>query len=144
MDRVCCKSESKILEQHTTTYRFYSEMGGRGRLPVKGGFDVTSAHQFISHQGNQQRCTPFSDPLINSHSGALQIWRLAQSLAGAAGGWGCCGQAGRRLWLRSMIKGRAVKAFDCVDHNKLQKILQEMGIPDHLSCLLRNLSGSNS
>ena len=31
------------------------------------------------------------------------------------------------------------KAFDCVDHNKLQKILQEMGIPDHLTCLLRNL-----
>ena len=31
------------------------------------------------------------------------------------------------------------KAFDCVDHNKLQKILKEMGIPDHLTCLLRNL-----
>ena len=31
------------------------------------------------------------------------------------------------------------KAFDCVDHNKLWKILQEMGIPDHLACLLRNL-----
>ena len=32
-----------------------------------------------------------------------------------------------------------VKAFDCVHHNKLWKILKEMGIPDHLSCLLRNL-----
>ena len=32
-----------------------------------------------------------------------------------------------------------IKAFDCVDHNKLWKILQEMGIPDHLTCLLRNL-----
>ena len=31
------------------------------------------------------------------------------------------------------------KAFDCVDHNKLEKILKEMGIPDHLTCLLRNL-----
>ena len=30
-------------------------------------------------------------------------------------------------------------AFDCVDHNKLWKILREMGIPDHLTCLLRNL-----
>ena len=29
--------------------------------------------------------------------------------------------------------------FDCVDHNKLWKILREMGIPDHLTCLLRNL-----
>ena len=32
-----------------------------------------------------------------------------------------------------------VKAFDCVDHNKLWKILREMGIPDHLTFLLRNL-----
>ena len=31
------------------------------------------------------------------------------------------------------------KAFDYVDHNKLWKIVQEMGIPDHLTCLLRNL-----
>ena len=40
------------------------------------------------------------------------------------------------------------KAFNCVDHNKLWKILKEMGIPDHLTCLLRNLYacwwGSNS
>ena len=31
------------------------------------------------------------------------------------------------------------KTFDCVDHKKLGKILQEIGIPDHLTCLLRNL-----
>ena len=31
------------------------------------------------------------------------------------------------------------KAFDCMDRNKLRKILEEMGIPDHLTCLLRNL-----
>ena len=34
------------------------------------------------------------------------------------------------------------KAFVCVDHNKLWKILKEMGIPDHLTCLLRNLYAS--
>ena len=33
------------------------------------------------------------------------------------------------------------KAFDCVDHNKLWKIIKKMGIPDHLTCLLRNLYG---
>ena len=33
----------------------------------------------------------------------------------------------------------STKAFDCVDHNKLWKILKEMRIPDHLTCLLRNL-----
>ena len=38
-----------------------------------------------------------------------------------------------------MIKGRTVKAFDCVDHNKLQKILKEMGKSYHLTYLLRNL-----
>ena len=35
-----------------------------------------------------------------------------------------------------------VKAFDCMDHNKLWKILKETGIPDHLTCLLRNLCAS--
>ena len=35
------------------------------------------------------------------------------------------------------------KAFDCVAHNKLWKILKEMGIPDHLACLLRNLYAGN-
>ena len=34
------------------------------------------------------------------------------------------------------------KAFDCVDHNQLWKILKEMGIPDHLTCLLRNIYAS--
>ena len=34
------------------------------------------------------------------------------------------------------------KAFDCVDHSKLWKILKEMGIPDHLTCLLRNVYAS--
>ena len=38
-----------------------------------------------------------------------------------------------------LTKAFYVKAFDCVDHNKLWKILKEMGIPDHLTCLLRNL-----
>ena len=40
------------------------------------------------------------------------------------------------LWL---TKGKGREQFDCVDHSKLRKILKEMGIPDHLTCLLRNL-----
>ena len=36
------------------------------------------------------------------------------------------------------------KAFDCVDHNKLWRIVQEMEIPDHFACLLRNLGRSRS
>ena len=42
------------------------------------------------------------------------------------------------LLTMSQSKSKA-KAFDCVDHNKLWKIVKEMGMPDHLICLLRNL-----
>ena len=44
--------------------------------------------------------------------------------------------------LRSHMLQPNAKAFDCVDHNKLWKILKEMGIPDHLICLLRKLYAS--
>ena len=44
------------------------------------------------------------------------------------------------LWAISALL--TAKAFDCVDHNKLWKILKEMGIPGHLTCLLRNLYAS--
>ena len=40
---------------------------------------------------------------------------------------------------KTSISALYAKAFDCVDHNKLWKILKEMGIPDNLTCLLRNL-----
>ena len=42
-------------------------------------------------------------------------------------------------WKTSISALYYAKAFDCVDHNKLWKILKEMGLPDHLTCLLRNL-----
>ena len=40
---------------------------------------------------------------------------------------------------KTFISALYAKAFDCVDHNRLWKILKTMGIPDHLTCLLRNL-----
>ena len=43
------------------------------------------------------------------------------------------------LQSKTLVFPRTVKAFDCVDHNELWKILKEMGIPDHLTCLLRNM-----
>ena len=52
---------------------------------------------------------------------------------------------GCHLWGRTesdmtkVTQQQQQQAFDCVDHNKLWKILKEMGIPDHLICLLRNL-----
>ena len=45
-------------------------------------------------------------------------------------------ESSRKISISALL---TVKAFDCVDHNKLWTILKEMGIPDHLTCLLRNL-----
>ena len=44
-----------------------------------------------------------------------------------------------REFQKSFCFNEYAKGFDCVDHNKLWKILKEMGIPDHLTCILRNL-----
>ena len=74
---------------------------------------------------------------------------LPDVLAGFRKGQGTRDQIANICWI--MEKGREfqeniyfcfidyAKAFDCVDHKKLSKILKEMGIPDHLTCLLRNL-----
>ena len=47
-------------------------------------------------------------------------------------------ESSRKTSISALLTTKA-KAFDCVDHNKLWKILKEMRIPDHLTCLLRNL-----
>ena len=44
-----------------------------------------------------------------------------------------------RAWVMDIVMIGSTKAFDCADHNKLWKIRKEMGIPDHLTCILRNL-----
>ena len=82
---------------------------------------------------------------------------LTDVQAGFRKGRGTRGQIANILWI--MEKAREfqkniyfcfidyAKAFGCVDHNKLLKILKEMGIPDHLTCLLYESvcrSGSNS
>ena len=71
-------------------------------------------------------------------------WELPEDQAGFRKGRGTRDQIANIHW----IIGKArefqkniyyAKVFDCVDHNKLWKILKKMGIPDHLFCLLRNL-----
>ena len=76
-------------------------------------------------------------------------WEILDVQAGFRKGRGIRDQIANIWWI--IKKGRDfqkniyfcfidyVKAFDCVDHNKLWKILKAMGIPDHLTCLLRNL-----
>ena len=49
------------------------------------------------------------------------------------------GKVSTQDWSKHSKILRSIKASDCVDHNNLWKILQEMGIPDHVTCLLRNL-----
>ena len=69
--------------------------------------------------------------------------------AGFRNGGGTRGQIANICWIIEKAKEFQknmhfcffdyAKVFDCVDHNKLWKFLKEMGIPDHLTCLLRNL-----
>ena len=75
-------------------------------------------------------------------------WELPDVQVGFRKGRGTRDQIANILWI--IKKAREfqkdiyfcfidyAKSFDCVDHNKLWKILQEMGIPDHLTCFLRN------
>ena len=76
-------------------------------------------------------------------------WEIPDEQAGFKKGRGTRSQIAKILWI--IEKAREfqkniyfcfidyAKAFDCVDHNNLWNILKEMGIPDHLTCLLRNL-----
>ena len=74
-------------------------------------------------------------------------WELPDVQAGFRKGRGTRDQIANIRWIiekaRELQKGIYFcfmdYAFDCEDHNKLWKILKEMGIPDHLTCLLRNL-----
>ena len=76
-------------------------------------------------------------------------WELPDVQAGFRNGRGTRDQIANTRWIIEKASEfqkniyfcliNYAKAFDCVDHNRLWKILQEMGIPDHLTCFLRNL-----
>ena len=99
---------------------------------------------------------PTTVQLCSFHTKILQVrlqqymnWEIPDIQAGFRNGRGTRDQIANICWI--MEKAREfqknsyfcfidyAKAFDCVDQNKLWKILKEMGIPDHLTCLLRNL-----
>jgi len=83
----------------------------------------------------------------NSPSQASTIYELPDVQAGFRKGKGTRDQIANIRWIIEKVREFQknicfidyAKAFGCVDHNKLWKILQEMEIPDHLTCLLRNL-----
>ena len=115
----------------------------------------------IPKKSNAKECSNYHTIALISHTSKIMLKilqaRLQQYMshelpdvqAGFRKGRGTRHQIPNICWI--IEKGREfqkninfcfidyVKAFDCVDHNKLQKILQAMGIPDHLTCLLRNL-----
>ena len=114
----------------------------------------------IPKKGNAKECSNYHTIALISHTSKVMLKSLQARLqqyvnhelpdvqAGFNKGTGIRDQIANIHWI--MEKGRELqkniyfcfidyaKAFDCVDHNKLWKILKEMGIPDHLICLLRN------
>ena len=108
-----------------------------------------------------QECSNYCTIAVISHASKVMLKILQARLqqyvnrelpdvqAGFGKGRGTGDQIANIHWIiekaREFLKNRDfcfidyAKAFDCVDHNKLWKILREMGIPDHLICLLRNL-----
>ena len=118
----------------------------------------------ISKKGNAKECSNYHTTALISHTSKVILKILQARLqqyvncelpdvqAGFRKGRGTRDQLANICWI--IKKAREfqenidfcftdyAKTFDCVDHNKLWKILKEMGIPDHLTCLLRNLSAS--
>ena len=115
----------------------------------------------IPKKGNGKQCSHYRTIALISHASKVMLKILQARLqqyvncqlpdvqAGFRKGRGTRDQIANIRWI--IKKARAfqkniyfcfinyAKAFDCVDHNKLWEILKEMGIPDHLTCLLRNL-----
>ena len=115
----------------------------------------------IPKKGNAKECSAYRTIALISHASKVMLKilhaRLQQYMnhelpdveAGFRKGTGTRDQIANIRWI--IEKARKfqkniyfcfidyAKAFDCVDHNKLWKILKQMGIPDHLTCLLRNL-----
>ena len=115
----------------------------------------------IPKKGNAKECSNYLTIALISYASKVMLKILQARLqqyvngelldiqAGFRKGRGTRDQIANICWI--IKKGRDfqkniyfcfidyAKAFDCVDHNILWKILQEMGIPDHLTCLLRNL-----
>ena len=115
----------------------------------------------IPKKGNPKDCSNYRTIALISHASKVILkilqarlqqyvnWELPDVQASFRKGRGTRDQIASICWIienaREFQKNiyfcfiDYTKAFDCVDHNKLWKILKEMGIPDHLTCLLRNL-----
>ena len=115
----------------------------------------------IPRKSNAKECSSYLTTALISHTSKVMLKilqaRLQQYMncelpdvqAGFRKGRGTKDQIANIRWIikKARVFQKSIyfcfidyaKAFDCVDHNKLWKILKQMGIPDHLTCLLRNL-----
>ena len=127
---------------------------------VATGLQKVSFHS-IPKKGNAKECSNYRTIALISHASKVMLKilqarlqqhvnrELADIQAGFRKGRGTRNQIANICWITEKAREFQkniyfyfidyAKAFDCEDHNKLWKILQEMGIPDHLTCLLRNL-----
>ena len=115
----------------------------------------------IPKKGNAKECSDYCTTSLISHASKVMLkilqarleqyvnYELLDVQAGFRKGRGTRDQTANAHWITEKAREfqkniyfcfiAYAKAFDCVDHNKVWKILKEMGIPDHLTCLLRNL-----
>ena len=122
---------------------------------------VATGLELLSFHSNPKECLNYHTIALISHASKVMLKILQARLhqyenhelpnvqAGFRKGRGTRDQIANICWIiektREFQKNiyfcfiEYAKAFDCVDHSKLWKILKEMGIPDHLTCLLRNL-----
>ena len=125
---------------------------------VATGLEKVSVHP-IPKKGNAKECSNYCTIALISHASKVMLKILQDKLqqyvncelpdvqAGFRKGRGTRDQIVNICWIikkaREFQKNIGFtdysKAFFCVDHNKLWKILKGMGIPDHLTCLLRNM-----
>ena len=140
------------------------EIEGQGDLECcspRGHKELDTAEQLIPKKGNAKECSNYHTIELISHATKVMLKILQARLqqyvnhelpdvqAGFRKGRGNRDQIANILWIIEKAREfqnniyfcfiEYAKAFDCVDHNKLWKMLQEMGIPKHLTCLLRNL-----
>ena len=115
--------------------------------PKKGNAKESSNYQTIAPISHT---TKVMLKILQARLQQYVTCELPDDQAGFRKGRGTRDQIGNILWITEKAREFQksiyfcfidyAKAFDCVDHHKLWKILKEMGIPDHLTCLLRNLS----
>ena len=125
------------------------------------GLEKVSFHSNPKGKGNPKECSNYYTIALISHASKVMLkilqarlqqhvnWELPDVQAGFRKGGGtryqianiCCILEKTREFQKNIYFCFIdyAKASDCVDHNKLWNILKEMGIPDRLTCLLRNL-----